>query len=255
MRVLTSLFRPKYIGKYLNDSIFRIVVYFLAFVILISIPGIASISNAPRITYQSEVVLFQDMYNSNISTMKIENNGLTDTSNKVIYSGSQVDLCFNTNESDNLLVICFYEDYMNVLYNKQSFAKIKYENIKNINFDISEVQNLNFDEIAKVVDVINVGYDKVLDYVIPINSFFEFGSYLIEYLFSFLIFMWIGASINKDIPAKLRARVAVYSLTWSFVFGFIGANFGGMFVFAIGFVISLVCYFKALRNLVKVKKE
>lgn len=249
MRFITSLFRPKYLGKFINDSYFRVIFYVVFFVLLMSIPSAMSVINTPRLTYYSETSLFQAIYRDS-SEFKIENNKLNDNTTAKVYEGNNIAVCFNSKQSNKTLVISFNEDYLTVIYNKVSYGNIKYEKLEDSSIDLDKIREVDFDEISKFLVVLNEAYDSVLKVIKPVYIASTVFYNIVEFAVIILIFLYFSLRINPYLPRSVRFKIVCYSLTWTFVLAVIGEFTSMSYLFLIGLIISGYCAFKGLRNLV-----
>ncbi|MGM9970811.1 MAG: DUF1189 family protein [Anaeroplasmataceae bacterium] len=254
MKFIDSLFRPKLIGKYINEHIIHSILYFIFFVLICSVPSVISITNTPNLTYRDQVSLFQNISNSSPSTIKVENNRLN-TTDVVVFNGVNVSVSFNTDEVSNTLVYVFKESYFHVYYSGVKVSTIEYSRLSDSSFDISSIQNKDFDMIYHFLDILNYGYKDVLNMYIPILCLETIGTIIIEFAFIFIILLFTGGWFNPTIPTKFRAKMAVYALTWTFILYFIGVNVGMTWLFYIGAVISFIFNKIALSHIIRVKKE
>ena len=258
MRLFDSLFRPKYIGAYLADKAWRVVLYFVLFFILCLTPSFAEVSNIGDLSYSDEVVLFQQIYNDETSTIKIENNKLNTTDYKVYTNGS-IAVAFNDKETKAELSIVFFEDYfiVEVISNNNyvEINKTMYSSLEDSSLDISKIQEKNFNEIYKLMDYINLGYDEYLKIAIPQQLSSNVLGLLIQFLIVFAVLMYSGSAFNPFLPRKIRANVAVYSMTWSFVSYIVGVFMGVSWLFYIGAIISFIFMGIACRNIIRIKKQ
>ncbi len=258
MRLFDSLFRPKYIGAYLADKTWRVVLYFILFFILCATPSFAEVSNIDGVTYSDEVVLFQQIYNDENSSIKIEENKLNSIEQKV-YTNGFFAVAFNQKETDADLSIVFFEDYFIVetsSYGEYSqIKKTMYSSLSDSSLDISKIQNKDFNEIYKLMDYINLGYDEYLKIAVPQTIASNLLTLFIQFFFVFIVLMYSGRIFNPFLPRKIRANVSVYSMTWSFVSYIIGAFIGASWLFYIGAILSYIFMGIACRNIIRIKKQ
>ncbi len=262
MRLLDSLFKPAVLGKYLADKVWRVVLYFVIFAFLCAIPSIISVTRTSDITYSDEVILFQSIYNDPQADAKIVDNKLTVSTPKVYSDGSNFSVAFNTNDTSTALTIAFYADYFTVLYGsgdtKTELKKVMYTSLDDSSLDLSVIANKSdgyFYENYKLLDYINVGWDRYLDIAVP-QSILTNTMYLcIEFLVVLVILMFVGIYSNPFLPRKIRARMACYSMTWTFVLYLFGTLVDLSFLFYIGVFVSAIFMKIACSNIVRVKKS
>lgn len=259
MRFIISLFKPKYIGKYISDTYFRVVFYAIFFVLLICIPSINSSLKVDNITYYSENALFQSIYRAGSDNVNyvISDNTLN-TDSTAYFKGSSVDVYFNKEVSSantNTLVYVFNSKSVTLIYNGVKYSAISYENLSKSSFNLNDVYSIDFDAIAEFLGVLNLCYEKVQKYNMPIYVVTSIFYTLIEFAIAVAFFMFIGARINPMIPSNVRFRIVIYSLSWCFLLSAIGAFVGGETVlFIIGIFISFFCMVSALKNLTVIKQ-
>ena len=115
MRLLDSLFRPKFIGKYLADKLWRVIVYFVLMFVLCATSSIVQYTNVGGVLYSDATELYQEIYNDSSILYKIEDNKLN-SSNVGYYSDGGMAVAFNTKETKATLSLVFYEEYYVVVY-------------------------------------------------------------------------------------------------------------------------------------------
>lgn len=255
MKFIDSLFRPKLIGKYINEHFMHAVTYLIFFILLCSIPIVTSTLNTPKLDYSSQISLFNTISNNiENKTIEIKDNKLN-TTDEYVFSGSNVSIAFNTSKVENSLVFVFMDTYYHVYYNNAKVATIEYESIPNSSFSLNKVALRDYEEIYHFIDILNVGYDKVLNTYIPISCLESIGNIVFDFSFVLILLLFFTSGVNMAIPAKFRFKVCVYAMTWPFVLYFIGINTGATALFYIGVVIAYIFTILALRNLIRVKKE
>ena len=262
MRLFDSLFRPKFIGKYLADKVWQVISYFVIFIIICSIPSLVSATQnyEKDVTYYDTTEIFQAMFNDSELDFRIEDNKLN-TTKAVYYSNGSIAVAFNTKATNATLSMVFYENYMVVSYGStfekdgSTLKTIYYNKLKSSSIDFSLVQQKNFQEIYKLLDYINIGYDAYLDYAVPSMIASSFVSLLLEFGVLFVILMFAGVYFNPYLPRRIRSRIAVYSMSWAFMAYIVGIFIGLTFLFYIGAIVSFVFMGIACRNIVRVKKQ
>ncbi len=261
MRLLDSLFKPAVLGKYLADKVWRVVLYFVIFVILCAVPSIITISRTADVTYADELVLFQSIYNDPTTDVKIVDNKLSTSTPKVYSDGSSFSVAFNTNETSTTLTIAFYADYFTVLYGsgetKSELKKVMYTSLDDSSLDLSKIASKSdgyFYENYKLLDYINVGWNRYLDIVIPQTILSNIIYLVVEFLIVFVILMFVGVYSNPYLPRNIRSRISVYAMTWTFVLYLVGSLADLSFLFYIGVIISAIFMKIACSNIVRVKK-
>lgn len=259
MRFINSLFKPKYIGKYISDSYFRVVFYALFFILLICIPSINSSVKVESVSYYSENVLFQSIYRAgsdNVSYVISDN--LLNNETTAYFKGNSVDVYFNkdaTNANTNTLVLVFNSTSVTIIYNNIKYNAISYDKLSQSSIDLNEVYKTNFDAINDFLGVINLCYEKVQKYNMPVYVASSIFYTLVEFAIAVALLMFTGSKINPLIPSGLRFKIVLYSLTWCYLLTTIGAFVGGeTILFIIGICISFICMFQALRNLTVIKQ-
>lgn len=257
MRLFDGLFRPKYIGRYLADKKWKVILYFVFFLALCSIPAVSDLTNTRDITYSDSTVLFQEIYNDEVKNIKIENNKLN-TTESVIYSGNNITVAFNTQEVKSSLTLVFYEDYCSVFSSNvgtKSISTIYYEKLNDSSLDLSLIQNKEFSEIYKLLDYINNAYDSYLEIAIPEACATNVLSILIEFGVLLFILIYAGFYFNPYLPTRIRVNLAVYSLSWAFVLYFVGILLNMTALFYVGAIISFIFMRIASKSIIRVKKE
>lgn len=254
MKIIDSLFRPKLIGKYINEHIMHSIIYFILFVLLCAVPSVASALNTPNLTYSSQISLIEDIKSKNETNIKIVDNKLISNNEKCIFVGDGVSVAFNTNEVEDLVVFSFSETTYTLYYGGYKVKTVEYSSMENSNLDVSLIQTGEITMIYQLFSILNVGYDELLKTAIPVYCLESIFMLLIEFAIVFVIILVFGAKFNPAIPAKFRTKVAIYSLTWTFVLYFIGINIGLGWLYYIGLVVSFIFNAKALRNLIRVER-
>lgn len=258
MRLFDSLFRPKLIGKYLADQLWRVILYFVLLFALCATPSIASYTSIGDITYSDATALYQEIYNDSTISYKIEDNKLNSSDAKY-YTDGGLAIAFNTKDTSSTLNLSFYEDYFIVVYGAGTKQEVKlkqvyYNTLEDSSIDFTVVQQKQFSEVYKLLDYINIAYNEYLDYAVPTQLAGELVSMLIEFGIVFIILMFTGQYFNPYLPRKIRGRIAVYAMTWTFVAYILGTLINFSYLFYGGVIISFIFMGIACRNIVRVKK-
>lgn len=261
MRLLDSLFKPSVLGKYLADKVWRVVLYFVIFLLLCATPSIIKIINTSDVSYSDELVLFQSIYNDPTTDIKIVDNKLQTTTQKVYSDGSNFSVAFNTQDTTTVLTIAFYEEYFTVLYgsgsSKSELKKEMYSSLTDSSLDLTLIANKGygyFYQNYKLLDYINIGWNRYLDIAIPQSVMSNVLYLCVEFLVVFVVLLFVGLYSNPFLPRKIRARIAVYCLTWSFVLYLFGMLVDISYLFYLGVFVSAIFMRIACSNIVRVKK-
>ncbi len=258
MRLLDSLFRPKFIGKYLADKLWRVILYFVLMFVLCATPSIVQYTNVGGVLYSDATELYQEIYNDSSISYKIEDNKLN-SSNVGYYSDGGMAVAFNTKETKATLSLVFYEEYYVVVYeggtsSEATLKTVYYNSLTDSSLDFSLVQQKSFAEVYKLLDLINVAYDAYKAHVVPTQLATALVSMLIEFGVVLLILIYTGQYFNPFLPRRIRGRIAVYAMSWTFVAYIVGALINFSYLFYLGVIISFIFMGIASRNIVRVKK-
>ncbi len=255
-RIKTSIFNPKYIGKFLSDKISTIIAYFCFLVFFASLPAIIQIVDFDEITVSSQTTLMSSFRHSDTSSLYFENNELIGNE-KVYYRGNGIIISFNTTDISDIndnVVFCFEKENASVYYYGLKVSTLRYASMSFEDFSIAEVQNHRINGLDNLFSMINSLYKDLQKYYIPANILSTLVRNAVVYAIAVVIVLMATLKVNPKINVMIfRTKICAYAVTNLALMSVLGDLFGIGILFYIGIFMTGLAASKAFKSIVKIE--
>ncbi len=254
-RLYYALIHPSRLGIYLKDKFYIPLIYLICFMLLSVSPLIIKHNNSRYYFTPSETnyLVKQVPTNSNgifeNNTFTIDNAfSITDTDNVIYNFDTTNSIAINTKS----VVFVFSSSSLIVYQNGTRIINTSYSNFNIDNFNLNDVNSDSkaYYSFQKIFENIYNDYFKSSNvYFISETITDAIFIYLIIILLLYVVTILRNPYLNRS----QRFNLAIYSMTYSFIFIFIGNYFNLKIMPYIGTFISTYCLLKSLKNIKVIK--
>lgn len=246
-RISTALFKPQFVARYITDKLWVIILYFVFFCGMLTLPTIASNHNASLIDGEERAELADLLKELDYDI--VFTNGVMAADSVVIQTNSYI-YAFGRSGVSSKIVFHFGETKLSIIEFGFVMASKTYEEIGLTNTVINSSNALA--SSYQLVDAIYDVADNHLGAMKTLVAVYGFFSNVVNYLFITLILYLLGFFINNQVRGLIRYKIVLYSLIPLFLFDMFTFMSGKGIFHYIGVFYSVFVYFKALRAIVKI---
>lgn len=252
-RLSASLFHPSTLGRFLNDSFSKIILFILFVFSLSTIPYVVSFRNY----FELDSSVIKNIANKVIeeeSTVSFDGTSFKGEQGfTVVYRNISFSFLEITTNTDTDMQFVFNEKSSLLTSDGLTIGEMNFSEKQFNSFNFSEL-NTDFKQKQAFMQFLNISYGSLMTGPI----IFEGAKMVLtEFLFLALIILFtflIHRNTNNQLPKSIVLKMAMYSTVIVCVFNLLGGLFGmGSSTWIVGvFFAGMYAYF-ALKNIVKIK--
>ncbi len=250
-RLSTCLFHPRMIGKFLNDSFWKICLFIWFIFTIAMVPYIATIKDYLVMENSISTEIINKAINAN-KNLNFDGNKLVSDGGFIITEG-ELEICFLSEDSSNnkdYVVFEYNSDSVSVKINNLVVSSYKYSENDLSSFSLGEN---DFAQRESFREFLNFTYKKIMKVTMPFMAmriyFYNLFIYILIIGFSFLI----NFKTNPILPSKIVLKVAIYSITISLVIDLIAGLFNVAILSYLGMILAPIYAFLSLKSIVKIQ--
>lgn len=248
-RISTVLFNHRFIATYVTDKLWQVILFLMFLCALVSLPSIATLSNASLID-PSEKIELAGLLGELEGDMVFKNGELTIEAPCALQTSSYI-YSFDAGSVSSKIVFHFGKDKLSIVEYGLIVNSKSYTELGITDFVISN--DATSAMVYTMIDMVEQTAQGTLGMMKTILIVVDFFTNILIYLVYLGIFYLIGAKINPLVGGKFRFIIAAYSLTPAFIFDIL-AKISYLSLFSyIGLVYAVIAYYRALKAIIKIE--
>lgn len=250
-RLSICLFHPRMIGKFLNDSFWKICLFIWFIFTIAMIPYVATIKDYLVMEDSISTKIIDKAIKAN-KNLSFDGGKLICDSGFIITEG-ELEICFLSDDSSNnrdYVVFEYNSDSVSVKINNLVVSSYKYSENKLSSFSLSEN---DFTQRESFREFLNFTYKKIMKVTMPFMAMRIYFYNLFVYILIIGLTFLINFKTNPVLPSKLVLKISAYSITISLVIDLIAGLFNVPILSYLGMILAPIYAFLSLRSIVKVK--
>ncbi len=255
-RIRICLLHPRFIGKFLVEKTWKIIVLILILLILnfLGYIGQSSMNNTLSSTDKSVIV---NSIVSGDTNLEYSNNTLSgESSTYVFYSDSAyITYGFLTTAEDeyNGLYFQYLETELNIYISNVLYKSVSYSDLNVSDFIIdSETSNNSRYYLS---EFIKVPFEELVSIVIITNSMSDFGNLIFWGLITMIVAFAFAYNLNPTIRGKMRFVLLLHTMIPYLILNLFSILFSVSLLYYFGMFLSIIYYFIALRSIIKIETK